>query len=123
MLFLEIIRLARPAITRHHHETLRRSKVSIIIVRDNPGREIVKNKVKIHDTPLREKIAKPDIMILIQQINITPLGPSPLTRSIGKSVTRPSRNTDRVREINLFIHQKIQRSGSKDASHPATFKH
>lgn len=80
-------------------------------------------KVKIHDTPLREKIAKPDIMILIQQINITPLGPSPLTRSIGKSVTRPSRNTDRVREINLFIHQKIQRSGSKDASHPATFKH
>ena len=123
MLFLEIIRLARPAITRHHHETLRRSKVSIIIIRDNPGREFIKNKIKIHDIPFREKITEPDIMVLIQQINITRLRPPPLMGYIGKPVTRPSRNTDRIREINLFIHQKIQRSGSKDASHPAAFKH
>jgi len=107
MLFLEIIRLARPTITRHHHETLRGGKVSIIIVRDNPGREFIKNKVKIHDTPFREKITETDIMVLIQQINITRLCPSPLTGGIGKPVTRSGRNSDRVREINLFIHQEI----------------
>ena len=68
-------------------------------------------------------MAQTNVMVLLQQINVTVFCTSTLTRHIREPITCSGRNTDCIWKTNITIHQIVKHATSKYSPHTSTFKH
>lgn len=58
-----------------------------------------------------------DIIVFLQQVNITVFSTSSLARCIGQPVARTGRNSYRIRKPDIMIHKIIKHTASKYSAH------
>ena len=84
--------------------------------------KLLKQQVEVHDITFLQQIFQTDILVLLQQINITVLGAAALTGHVRKSVTGSGAYSDSIGEADATVHKAVQHATSKDSAHATAFK-
>ena len=84
--------------------------------------KLLKQQVEVHDITFLQQIFQTDILVLLQQINITVLGAAALTGHVRKSVTGSGAYSDSIGEADATVHKAVQHTASEHSAHAATFK-
>ena len=120
---LHVAGLPGQAVGGHHLETHGAGKVAVVVERENLFGEAVVEHVHINDAARAEQVSQSDILILVQQVDVTELRPSALAGYIRHTVAGSGTDTDAVGNFDMVVHQVVKHSTRKGAAHAASFQY
>ena len=86
-------------------------------------RKLIEQQIEIENIPFFKQMFQTDIIVFLQQVNITVFSTSSLARCIGQPVARTGRNSYRIRKPDIMIHKIIKHAASKYSAHSPALQH
>ena len=86
-------------------------------------RKLIEQQIEIENIPFFKQMFQTDIIVFLQQVNITVFSTSSLARCIGQPVARTGRNSYRIRKPDIMIHKIIKHTASKYSAHSPALQH
>ena len=85
--------------------------------------KIPEQQIKVHDITFLQQVFQPDVMVLLQQVDVTELGTPSLTGHVRKSVARPGTDPDGIGKADTTVHKVVEHAARKNTTHASPFQH
>ena len=122
-LVAEILRPSRGTVGRHHLKDRRVVRIGLPVERDEFVGKLVVKQFWVEDTPLLHQVAQPDVLILVEHVDIGESCPARLSADIGQTVAGPRRYRHHIAEPERMFHESVEHPTGEDPSHTAPFEH